>query len=414
MSYNNKNNLEKQLDFLDKYIQLYGISSLCDTETEIRSSELENFDKMNDYLPDIKKIFKVSIMNLNRSNNKITNTNAISILKHLCIQARVPFDITKYSLYYTFSLAPRNILLEKIRDKSIQKYTKPYNTNNLYRLTNDSVNDVKLCTDTGNDIAIDVKELLDIKHQIQDYCLLELVKNNNSSSVSANAVLSGYVKQRFEINTSKFISIGLARCVDIYNKILSVKLYDKNGICFLTTNKINISADTFHTVFENVTELNCPVWSIPYTNICLTIPYTDKKPFFYKIEINCTMLNNKKRKILAKNWNNIDISDGCIKYDLYYNMVKITSLDNMNIPRCGNIIYDIKSTKKIFILYNRIQQVSINNTYIPLPIYTEVKISNTEDEEYTVSFKYKNSDQDVFLLDNKICKLDHGVINIPV
>ena len=113
MSYNDKNNIKNKLDFLNIILPLYGINSLSDTDTEINSNNLTKFNEMTDLLKTIRKLFKVSVMNLSRNNNKIVKTNAIPILKHLCIQSHVPFDITKYSSHYTFVLADTNKLLEK-------------------------------------------------------------------------------------------------------------------------------------------------------------------------------------------------------------------------------------------------------------------------------------------------------------
>jgi len=103
---NETNNLCARVKFLkDTFLPLYGISSLGDTDTEIFSDNLTRFDEMSDCVPEIQRLFDVSSMNLANSSYKITKNNAIPILKHICVQCHIPFDISKHSLLHTLALS---------------------------------------------------------------------------------------------------------------------------------------------------------------------------------------------------------------------------------------------------------------------------------------------------------------------
>ena len=59
-----------QLIFLDKFVRIYGIKGLNDYETEITTGQYKDTEKLlqriNQQIPQIKKLFKTSQLNLSR------------------------------------------------------------------------------------------------------------------------------------------------------------------------------------------------------------------------------------------------------------------------------------------------------------------------------------------------------------
>ena len=330
MSYNKKNNLKSHLDFLNKFLPLYGIHGVCDVDTEIRSTDLTKFDKMTDMVEEIQQLFKTSIMNLSRNNYKITQTNAIPILKHLCIQAHIPFDITKYPKYYTFSLAPTNVLLEEYRRNRPSTNTiKIFNENNpktefdslkplkplkplsyfdklscrtVPGIYNYAINDKHECIKIGGDIKNDILPLLDIEYSVSMEGIKSLLVFNTYQSALVTGVLSGKIKSWFTTDNKKCISIPLPRGPDILRKIIDVKLYDENGNCFYTGNKADFNLGIIYPVMKDITNLDYPIWNQPYHDIYLHIPYTNIQPCFYKIELECQYIQQKYRKMSYEDW----------------------------------------------------------------------------------------------------------------
>lgn len=337
MSYNNKNNVKNQLAFLNKFLYLYGIHGLRDTDTEIKSSDLTKFDEMTDQLGEIRKLFKVSSMNLSRNDNKITKTNAIPVLKHMCSQARVPIDTTKYVDCYTFSLAPRNVLLDAYRDKNNMQVV-PIKTLGLeksYRLPDKQFNphivykpfsyfenlphtgadricvniqNKKECVQTGNDIAKTVIPLLDEDNNGHIYSLVE----NDTPVVTINTVKIGKVTEWYNGHMN-FISVPLDKSVDIYYYLRNITLYDQEGFK-MPFSEFGINNDTFIDIKTVEKTLNIPIWSLPYSQISVAIFYEEKKPHFFKVEFNCAMLQTKYRSYMCKDFNGIDISNGSLSH----------------------------------------------------------------------------------------------------
>jgi hypothetical protein len=104
----------EQLSFLNKLLIDFGIKGLSDYETKISQSELSNdiINKVNNSIPEIKKLFKTSSMNLARKKYKIDSIGlALSILKHCLKQANVPYETIHTKTNNCLRLIPVNRLL---------------------------------------------------------------------------------------------------------------------------------------------------------------------------------------------------------------------------------------------------------------------------------------------------------------
>lgn len=111
-SYNDKNMLSKQVNFVNEILPCYNIKNLSDYESEVNVNSAIDLESINKRYEEIRSYFKVSGVILPVKNKR----QAISLLKHLCIQARIPFDWDKTKDGYTFSIAPPNPYLTMIKE----------------------------------------------------------------------------------------------------------------------------------------------------------------------------------------------------------------------------------------------------------------------------------------------------------
>jgi len=393
----NNYNKKKQLDFLNNFFFFFVIYSVYDVNTEIKSIDLTKFEEMTSRIDDMKKLFKISVMNLGRSDYKITKTNAIPVLKHLCIQARIPFDITKYSKYYTFSLTYPNELVY------------PRNNNNKECLINMNINDNNTNAKNLKSLsfldklqypAIDGKynliaPYLDVPYLFQ-HCIEKIMKDNRLS-INCIGILSGKISEWVEIKNKKTVNIRLQRVCDVYNRILYVKLYDKAGKNFYTSDKADITLNKVTTLLSNVSDINCPIFSLPFSDLYLTFPYENSKPHYYMIEMECGVICDKCR-----------IQD----YQLW-EPLKFKNMQSNKIHIESDKIIIIPHSEKSFIItkcdactvYIGDAEINFNKgDVIPLPVYNNVII-----HAKNVWFKYadKNSDE-IFLIGNKKYTIKNG------
>ena len=396
MSYSEKNNIKQQLHLINELLPHYGINTLADTLSEITCNDIHEFELLSGYIPEIKKYFKTSIMNLGRSDNKFTKTNAIPILKHMCIQARIPFDITKYSNYYTFSLCEENILLREYRNKDkpippvnqefshIVLNSKPfeyfnnlscYNVSELSLLT--SCKNNTECVQIGGDITDDITPLLNLKST--NILLIEKIIEKPIPAISCISVLYDKISNWYEIDGKSFVSINIPRRVDILNRIINIKLYDRNGRCYYSNNTADVNMNIFYTINENVNDINIPIWCYPYQQFSLSIPYTDIIPYFYKVELQIKILDSKYFKMRCleaiNNMYYLPTSYVDPKY------IKITTNMKYDIPNSRSIddtALTISSSSKLYIEYiNNKTSYNIdveNDMIFPTPPYQIIRI----------------------------------------
>lgn len=113
-SYQQKNAILAQIKLINKLLPHFNINGLSDYTTEIDSNVKFNLDKINEHIDEVKQHFKISEMGLAKHNYKIsTGSQAITLLKHMCRQANVTYDLIKHPNKYSFALAPPNIILQE-------------------------------------------------------------------------------------------------------------------------------------------------------------------------------------------------------------------------------------------------------------------------------------------------------------
>jgi len=383
------------MDFLDEtFLPLYGISSLCDTVTEISSDKLSKFDEMTACIPEIQRLFKVSSMNLSRSDYKINRNNAIPILKHMCVQCRIPYDITKYSSYYTFALAPENMELSVRRKKlktpiimeverTLQdvraRPKKAYPYSYFQKLPCKFIPDAKLSNTNslssirvGFDYYNDNIDWID-KSVSHAFTLMAAQERNKTSSVSYPLALFNPIEAWYEHRGRKFISIPLTCAVDIYHTISSIKLYDQNGRCIKETDRADMTVQTFYVVKKNITTLSLFIWSMPYTYPCLLIPYDGPDPAYYRVELIAQTILNEERKKLCSNWLDMDVRDGKIFLPDTQpaKNIRVRWRGTFYVPRCGDH-FTLQSDDEITVTYSNNYKFTKNNPRFPLPTYNPV------------------------------------------
>ena len=107
----------EQIDFLNNFVKYFGFSNIGDYETIIKTSVNETIiTNVNNEMGQIKKLFKLTGLNLSRKKYIIDSPNlAICLLKNLLQQSNIPFDIVhKTDGNYLRLISPNKILLNYI------------------------------------------------------------------------------------------------------------------------------------------------------------------------------------------------------------------------------------------------------------------------------------------------------------
>lgn len=323
MSYTNKNDISAKTTFIHNFVMYYGIGGLGDTDTEIKSSELVCFDKMSAQIPEIQKLFKTSIMNLSRSDYKITKTNAISILKHLCIQTRIPFDITKYQKYYTFSLAPPNPLLSDYKTIHIKNvYLKQHVNRPLIWFKNLKRHVVEniVCEHTLPLDGFDMKKtpLRDIiKKSLTMPPIINIMTEAGISNVEWTAIDINHLNHIYEHDKQYFITIPIQRALkDILEKIHNITLYDQKGNIISSHNTSDICDQYLISLQKDQSVLDLPMCSLPYSFMKFKIKVENTNVFYYSVQYTSVTLSPKYRKMMVNSNQLNHVKDGYYHHNI--------------------------------------------------------------------------------------------------
>jgi len=302
MSYNDKNNLKSQFEFLNQILPVYGINTTADIDTEITSSDVD-CEKLNKFIPDIQKLFKTSVMNLARSNYKFTHTNALPILKHLCIQARIPFDITKYQDYYTFAITKQNPFLqpEPINNISNSRVDKPIEYYlNLPTIRHDKP--VKFQNSPLYSLLKwpSVAKMVDMEGWRDVY--LTLLGNIKYKKCEYEL----HILERMDAHG---IQCKLSRTSDFVDKVDCINLYDANGEFMSTEESFNISIGGIKKRFNVGDTINLPLMSTCFYEVF--IEFDEQKngiPLYAHVVLTCSIIDNSIRRTTSmKGWNGIGL-----------------------------------------------------------------------------------------------------------
>lgn len=310
MSYTAKNNLLDQMNLLNTILPYYGIKSVYDNDTEILSSNI-NCEPLNEFIPEIQDKFKTSIMNLSRSDYKITQTNAIPILKHMCIQARIPFDITKYPKHYTFAIAPVNCFLKpENKENTIVDENAPISSlndrkprsleyyKNLYtEIHPDKVTFID--APMGSMLKwTDLKDIIDLRPYTDVFMTLAKTacKRCDYNKVYIYRMAEGCLK------------LKLDRTCDFLNSVSSIQLLDSNCNVISNENTFRVSIGNKDYNFETGMPIDLPVGNIIYYEMFIKFDYNGEQlPVYCYVNTSESMLSDgiRKRYKLDK-WQGMD------------------------------------------------------------------------------------------------------------
>lgn len=403
MSYTKKNNSIKQLNLLDRFVRLYGIHGLSDITTEVKSCDLTRFNEMTSYIEEIQEVFKTSGLNLGRTNGEITRTNAIPVLKHLCMQARILIEKTKYSGYCTYALTPENPLLKSYR------YSKfIFSTNQPSKVVCEPYGyfDSLKCERVEQPFSNRVND----KHQCMRI-LGENFRKKGQCNYNLPAAIS-MVKHKckvmeytfidtvsistiYEKEGERFLSIRLDRDnYDIIKSLLNLELYDEQGNKIIPA-KLMLANTPFEDFLEieSGDDLDIPLFSLPYSDMRLNVYFEDITPIVYKSEFLCRIFTTKITR-LCKNFKEYDITDGSIgisQHPVLTSFVTIVSVygDDIIIPRYTNAITEYHSSTDIKIVANNKKLVFTGeNPTIPLPTYLSIQIEGCYGKQFSFTYKY--------------------------
>lgn len=328
-----KNNISKQLEFLNIFVQLFGINGLKDIHTEVKSSELHRFNEMTIYIPRIQELFKTSVMNLGRSSYKFNETNAIKILKHLLIQANVPFDVTKYSTHYTFALAPINnqlMVYHSNNEKAVifkekAEINLEQNLNRTYPVYDDhdipfTSQDYDVHPNIIADILCSKQSILqgpdsDMKQLVQNYIdadkitdMFTTLGTSTKSSVRATNITIMCVDRtyyKFNNTSTKYFYIPFNRLFDVINSI-QITLYNEYGNKIISdcppdiqlSNNLNlISVYDIDTANKTRLNIDLPIYLLPYQVTGLFVSFEGVVPHYYQLRSEITLLSHNRRQM---------------------------------------------------------------------------------------------------------------------
>jgi len=166
------------------------------------------------------------------------------------------------------------------------------------------------------------RDNIDWQTRLHEVC--KLINRAEETSVVFPYTIYGVVGQFYfhngegfyEHDGKNFCHILVSSNIDTYHKILSVKLYDKQGDCIYETDHVDISTENFHILKENITDLDLCKTAMPYTCLFFRVPCDGLDPAYYRLEFMAQILTVQQRKNLRdtyKNWLGLDIVRGELK-----------------------------------------------------------------------------------------------------
>lgn len=223
-------NKTEQLEFIEKYIKLFGLSGLSDYDKSIRSdaiSDVKTFlENVNLLIVDLSKYFVLNHFNLSRKKYLVdTVVLAINILKKMLQICDIPFEVIKHTNI-------TEMRLKEINDTSIEC--------TIYRMNNIEI----LSTDDGNE------------------ALKILVNNKTLDGVSVN-YNQDIIIDNYAINTKTNVIYNIIPLVMNYEVIYDIVIKDEENIIELVDLCINDDILTTGIRQENL---------IKFANIDIAMP----------------------------------------------------------------------------------------------------------------------------------------------
>lgn len=377
----------EQIQFLHKFIKLYGFSGINDFKTKISCSQLkkkDNFIKnINVFMPELKKHFKPSTLNLARKKYVIdTHQLALSILKNCLQQSNIGFEIIKTSKTNMLRLRKPNILFInyiKCMDNINKNIENIYNVEDLILddlkftlenqikklktpLQNSNVDHLKkLIVNAINDDTVSSypQELITKKTPTQYVNLEKVFSELTTSHVShttdplktlaifgdnhcvfKNKRINYSVGNNLHRKSDKLIcEIEIPRHCDVIDHF-SIYVFNKNGIrCDELIKNVNISVDDF-VISKNFRSIKFP-FAIPsaaivFNKLLINIEFRkfdmDLVHSIAYICYNEGFLSSNIRKILCQDYTFHLLDSNIVRKNGYFLPDKINIPDNFYDP----------------------------------------------------------------------------------
>ncbi len=122
-----------QFEFLNRFVKVFGFSGLNDYKTSISHNdftdkEKEFLKKVNDMIPEVRKLYSISHFNLARKNYQVDNIQLAMCVLRKCMQiSNVGFEsYRKNNLHHMRIIPPNSALIEFIKniEKVVEKKNK--------------------------------------------------------------------------------------------------------------------------------------------------------------------------------------------------------------------------------------------------------------------------------------------------
>ena len=319
-----------KLEFLAKFIKIYGFKSLIDYDTKISANQFKNnklfFDRINTEMPSIKKFFNISQMSLSK-NNYIINTplQAIQLLKHCLQQENIGFQKIKINTTNYIRLVKPNFLyidfIKNMTNSNIPEHTPDFSKSQGKEILFD---DIFSKLEVTNIMVTNNGNFEHIKF------LSDNVENKFAScSYKTEKKIQKISNKYYVRDDCIYILIPLAQYADIFCNIDYKLLNNNNAIIDESLIEINILCDKY--IMPNI----FPSFCTPYNQQYVLMKFP--KDF----DTNCTIVYNldylylgqKLRKEMKHN--NIIFKNSSIKI---MNGVAHSDKPTDILPYIGNII----------------------------------------------------------------------------
>jgi hypothetical protein len=230
----------EQIRFLDTFITYFGFSSVSDYNTQVKSGKDVDMSKINESIDDIKKLFKLSKLNLARKKYKIDSNNlAFSLLKNLLQQTNIPFETTHKSDANYMRLVSQNKILMNYIDNPMNnivhdeiemkdvKYTDEF----LHKL-----NYIKLADENG--VGKSLQTLISYPHEKYN-AILE--KYNTDNEITSIEVFDDYLA----------FNIPIIKTYDMITKVSWTILEQKNKATSLIHSRESIEFSKVEIILDD-------------------------------------------------------------------------------------------------------------------------------------------------------------------
>lgn len=334
-SYNSKNNITQQLHFLNNFVTFYSLKNLADMDTEISCNSEIDYKRINDTIPELKKYFKISGLNLSKIGNTVsTGRQALGILRKLCSQARIPYEFDKTENGYTFSLTPLNeewcsflrvMNNEKIKDNYREQYRENLIDNiddilehktplvSRHHITDDEWNrlnpDVKYvdkpeyndCFYARALLSQEFKKEFDLRYTcIKTICVHP--ENNNDTTVR----IEGMDASQSIPPPTLYYRFG--RRDDVIESVKEIQVFDeKMNLLEMVSSDLVLSNNNGYTGLEYPTNnANIPVVLYPFYSVYLRVnmkecnPDIFKNKIYFRVVYTCIQYSSVKIKKLPR------------------------------------------------------------------------------------------------------------------